>query len=138
MPYYNRDPKRDRNFDNHPLEVSGSEVWTLFPGLKPFVLNRGLRNVSEFRVQAFGAATSSLMYVVRKFRKMSKRKQTSMPTSPQNQKVGVRANPKPSSWQEFQYGNTNNKNILYKKFDYNSQSPNPDRPEPSNLTTPDP
>ena len=21
MPYYNRDPKRDHNFDNHPFEV---------------------------------------------------------------------------------------------------------------------
>ena len=30
MPYYNRDPKRDHNFDNHPYDWGSCEVGLFF------------------------------------------------------------------------------------------------------------
>ena len=53
MPYYNRDPKRDHNFDHHPYKVYGRESRmeaTILVAILGQYRDNGKQNGNYFRV----------------------------------------------------------------------------------------
>ena len=74
MPYYNRDPKRDPNFDNHPfdtgsLDVKGSGdvfVGGSVNGMGPRGLGFGLQDlgVSETRGPKYRTLNSRILIIM--------------------------------------------------------------------------